>query len=251
MLMGGGGANLALEVWRSAKIVRPMRDYDVRVAVRAMLVDEHAGENDTRIVEEMGIWSGSARIDLAVINGQLTGYELKSDSDTLDRLPGQAELYSRVFDEVCLVVGSRHATEAKRLVPRWWGVIVATGVGTDLALKRVRKSKPNPKPDQLLVARLLWRDEALAALEVHGLAKGWRSKPAPELHQRLATELSQTALSEVVRSALKQRTGWLGQAVSNEREVAVGTDLHPRLAAPWSPSSSYNLLDSAVAPTAD
>lgn len=225
-----------------------MRDYDVRVAVRAMLVDEHAGDDDTRIVEEMGIWSGSARIDLAVINGQLTGYELKSDSDTLDRLPAQAELYSRVFDEVCLVVGSRHASEAKHLVPRWWGVIVATSVGEDITLKRVRKSKPNPKPDQLLIARLLWRDEALAALETFGLAKGWRSKSAPILHERLATELSYKALSEVVRATLKQRTGWLGQPIGDKRKVAVSSDLNPSLAVAWSACPSHDLLDPAIAP---
>jgi hypothetical protein len=247
--VGSGGTNLALDAGGSAGIVWRMRDYDVRVAVRAMLLDEHAGDCDTRIVEEMGIWSGSARIDIAVINGQLTGYELKSDSDTLDRLPAQAELYSRVFDEVCLVVGSRHASEAKHLVPRWWGVIVATGAGNDLALKRVRKSKPNPKPDRLLVARLLWRDEALAALEAHGLAKGWRSKSAPALHERLASELSHEALSAAVRAALKQRSGWLGQPVSDKRKVSVGSDLNPSLAAAWSASAGHNLLDSAVAPT--
>jgi hypothetical protein len=68
----------------------------------------------------MGIWSGSVRIDVAVINGELTGYELKSDRDTLERLPLQAELYSRVFDRLILVVGKRHAKKAIEHIPEWW-----------------------------------------------------------------------------------------------------------------------------------
>jgi hypothetical protein len=64
-----------------------MRDSDVRGATKAWLSAEYACDQDTRIVEEMGVWSGSVRIDIAIINGHLSGYELKSDRDTLERLP--------------------------------------------------------------------------------------------------------------------------------------------------------------------
>lgn len=228
-----------------------MRDADVRAAVRQMLAEEHAGYEDTKIVEEMGIWSGSVRIDVAVINGQLTGYELKSDRDTLDRLPAQAELYSRVFDKVCLVVGSRHAGKARRMVPRWWEVIVATTSKGEIRLNRVREGKPNPAQDPLLLAKLLWRSEALAALEQVGLAQGWRSKSADLLHQRLATSLAQPELSAVVRAALKSRQGWLGQPVGDQGEVPTRPNLDPSLATPWCASYGNHVLDSTVTPAAD
>lgn len=210
-----------------------MRDADVRTAVRQMLEAEHAGDADTKVVEEMGIWSGSVRIDMAVINGQLTGYELKSDRDTLERLPAQAELYSRVFDKVCLVVGAKHAGKARRIVPRWWGVIVANQTSGGVRLEQAREAKPNPKPDPLLVARLLWRDEALVALEAAGIADGVRSKPVGALHQRLADRLTWDELSSVVRASLKRRDGWLRQPVSDQRQVTVRANLDPGLAAPW------------------
>src|SRR5665213_2389844 len=105
--------------------VSKMRDIDVRIEVRRMLSMKHAGDPDTRIVEEMGVWSGSVRIDLAVINGELNGYELKSDRDTLERLPLQVELYSKVFDHLTLVVGKRHAKKARAQLPPWWGIFVA------------------------------------------------------------------------------------------------------------------------------
>ena len=69
-----------------------MRDIDVRQAVKSYLKALHEDDPATRIVEEMGIWAGSVRIDIAVINGELSGFELKSDSDTLQRLPLQADI---------------------------------------------------------------------------------------------------------------------------------------------------------------
>lgn len=82
-----------------------MRDIDVRIAVRERLREEHLGDADTRIVEEMGVWHGSVRVDIAVINGEIAAYELKSARDTLQRLPGQACLYNEVFDRVSLSFG--------------------------------------------------------------------------------------------------------------------------------------------------
>ena len=64
-----------------------MRDRDVRGAMLQLLGAEHAGEKDTFILQELDVWSGAVRIDIAVINGELTGFELKSDRDTLERLP--------------------------------------------------------------------------------------------------------------------------------------------------------------------
>src|ERR1700733_2509791 len=111
-----------------------MRDIDVRRAVKSHLVAAHAGEIDTRIVEEMGVWSGSVRIDIAVVNGSLSGYELKSERDTLERLPRQVRLYGHVFDFLHLVVGKRHVEKAKAMIPDWWGVKIAIAGSTGVEL---------------------------------------------------------------------------------------------------------------------
>ncbi|WP_191060018.1 sce7726 family protein [Geminicoccus harenae] len=206
-----------------------MRDSDVRKALRQRLVADHAGDSDTLIVEEMGVWSGSVRIDLAVINGELCGFELKSDRDTLARLPLQAELYSRVFDRLVLVVGERHAAKAVAHVPAWWGVILAAMEGDSVTLTHSRPPQPNPAPDPYLVAQLLWREEALAVLTFRGLAKGWRGKRIKLIHQRLAAELPFVELSAHVREALKRRTNWLGNCCAGHLHVPVNAELDPSL----------------------
>src|SRR5262249_9341390 len=66
--------------------VTRMRDGEIRAALHARLIVEHQGEPDTRFLDELSL-CGLVRVDVAVINGTLAGYELKSDLDTLRRLP--------------------------------------------------------------------------------------------------------------------------------------------------------------------
>lgn len=193
-----------------------MRDSDVRKAVRDWLGAIHAHDENTRIVEEMGVWSGSVRIDIAVINGELNGFELKSDRDTLERLPTQADLYGRVFDHLHLVVGQRHVEKAKTMIPDWWGIIVATQTNGRMELSCVQQAQPNPKPEPYLIAQLLWREEAINLLQLFQLAKGWRSKRTRLIHQRLADEIPFELLKQHVRTALKHRPNWLMATTSEQ-----------------------------------
>lgn len=185
-----------------------MRDSHVRAAILRRLDRDYRDDDGTRVVEEMGLWAGSVRVDIAVINDELSGIELKSDRDTLQRLPFQAEVYNRIFDRMELVVGSRHADKATPQVPNWWKITVATEKHGAIALETIRLGGRNLAPDPFLIAQLLWKDEALAILEAKGL-KGWRSKRVKFIHQRLASELSLAELSERVRATLKYRDGWL------------------------------------------
>lgn len=182
-----------------------MRDLDVRRAVRNWLGDEYAHDPNSYIVEEMGVWSGTVRIDIAVINGSLTGYELKSDRDTLERLPQQRDIYGHVFDYLHLVVGKRHAEHAEKLLPDWWGIRIAVADGSEIKLIPHRVPTLNPFPNPYLIAELLSKDEAVNVLDSVGLAKGWRSKPIRLIHERLAAELPLNDLKDQVRAVLKGR----------------------------------------------
>jgi hypothetical protein len=207
-----------------------MRDRDVRRALLDHLHELHAGDPDTRIVEEMGVWCGTARIDVAVVNGELCGFELKSERDTLERLPLQAEVYGLVFDRVSLVTTDRHLRKAATIVPNWWGTyIVREAIDGSTKLKRTRAPKPNPNRDPMVLAQLLWRSEVLTLLDQHGLAAGYRSKSARVLYERLATHLKLNELALGVRQALKARTQWLGQVGADTVNMAVNADPHPSL----------------------
>jgi hypothetical protein len=186
-----------------------MKDSHLRTALIRMLIRRYSDDPDTHILEELGLRHGAARIDVAVVNGALHGYELKSDSDSLGRLPRQALIYSSVLDRVTLVVGHRLAEEAMNIVPEWWGVQLAKmGPRGGVYFSSVRRARNNPSPQALAVAKLLWRDEALDLLRHLGAAEGFRSKPRAAIYTRLAEVAQLEAIRARVRYQLRSRTGW-------------------------------------------
>lgn len=61
------------------------------------------------IINELTIDSFSRRADLVVIkNEKMIAYEIKSDADSLNRLPGQLDKYLEYFDKVIVVTTSKH-----------------------------------------------------------------------------------------------------------------------------------------------
>lgn len=182
--------------------------------IRASLIDElytsHKNDPNLRIIEELGITHGAARVDIAVVNGMIHGYELKSDLDTLYRLPEQIRIYNSVLDQITLVVGKNHLLDAIKMVPEWWGVVMAKIIDSQntITFSTIRESDKNPKQDSVSIARLLWREEALEILEKIGKADGVRSKPRSFIYERLALSLNQMDLRKEVRKCLYTRTNW-------------------------------------------
>ena len=184
-------------------------DTVIRAALLGQLRAQYGGTPKTRIIEEFGIRHGAVRADVAVLNGFLQLFEIKSDLDSLARLPKQARLYSLVCDQAMLVIGERHASRAMELVPDWWGVKVASLAHDGHAeLSETRCQNANPSPDSTSIAKLLWRGEALELLNEIGAAHGVRSKPRRFLYERLAERLDQSDLRSEVYSRIIQRKDW-------------------------------------------
>lgn len=191
-----------------------MRDIDIRRALRREMEQRHGKEANTRLVEELGLCQGTARVDVAIVNGSVHGYEIKSAHDTLVRLPGQTRTYSRALDFVTIITAPAHAIKIRKIIPRWWGIWSAVKEKDGVRLKECRESRPNPAVDPYSLAQLLWRDEALQALADRGLAAGMRSKPREELWRKLASQLSREELGRVVRECIKCRgANWRRRAL--------------------------------------
>lgn len=195
-------------------------DKVIRTALKKNLEDTYRKDPHAKIIEELGITHGAARVDIAVVNGVLHGYELKSDLDTLNRLPEQMRIYNSVLDQVTLVVGKSHLYDAIKLVPEWWGIVIAK-IDTEgvVAFCNIREADENPFRDSVSIARLLWRDEALNILEEMGESKGLHSKPRKIIYEQLARVVDQITLRKKVRERLFLRTNWRDQ-----RQYRLGGD---------------------------
>ena len=162
------------------------------------------------IIEELGLCRGIVRVDIAVVNGALKGYEIKSDQDTLKRLSAQAATYSRIFETMTVVVAERHLLTAEALIPDWWGIQVATSHHSSsvITIDHVRGESTNPGVDPGLLVQLLWRDEVLSLLDQVNASKSVRSKPRRVLWEVLARTVPLPQLQDMVRGCLRSRSRW-------------------------------------------
>jgi AraC-like DNA-binding protein len=177
-------------------------DVGIREALhRDVLATAHAG--GCLIVDEFAIGRGACFADVAVLDGLFHGYEIKAACDTLGRLAGQVQHYGRVFDYATVVVAANYEAAARRLIPSWWGVIVADETG----LERRQVGERNSSPSGIAGAGLLWNHEIEAALLEVGALRGFRGASRRELTRRLVEVLGES-VGEVVQNRLRARGDW-------------------------------------------
>ncbi|WP_434132130.1 sce7726 family protein [Sporomusa sphaeroides] len=187
-----------------------LRDIDIREALRDELSVQFTNSHSI-IVDELRICWGDTRVDIAVVNCSLHGYEIKSDRDTLERLPRQAELYNKIFDTVTIVCSQRWVEKVKDKIPDWWGILIPRIDENDqstINFERERQALHNPHVDLRSLVELTWKDEALAILAKHGLDRGVRSKPRWDIWDRMVDKMDPEELKYAVRECLKSRQGW-------------------------------------------
>jgi hypothetical protein len=136
-------------------------DEDIREALRKTLREQ---DGTAAIIEEMPLLRGKGRADLAFVNGELSGYEIKSEADSLVRLGTQAENYESVFEFNTLVAAAKHLKLARRRLPKTWGIIEAKQVDGRIELIPRRSAQRNHKLCNSALARLLWKSECLKIL---------------------------------------------------------------------------------------
>ena len=181
------------------------RDSDIRSVLMHELGKRFSDPAHDLILQEFGC--NTARIDVAVVNGSLHGFEIKSDSDSLARLVGQVEQYGRVFDFVTLICGRRLFSAARELVPKWWGLRVARFENRGVILEKVRSPKQNKSQDKAALARMLWKDEALRCLRKNGFKNVTAKNSAEQVWNEAAMRLGVKMLADEARLAIKARGG--------------------------------------------
>ncbi|MDR6218880.1 sce7726 family protein [Deinococcus soli (ex Cha et al. 2016)] len=184
-----------------------MSDVPIRAALDARL--RRRAAPDSLIIHEFGVYAGMHRVDVATLGEQLCGFEIKSDGDTLKRLPEQVRAYGMLFDRMTLVVGERHHDAALKLIPPWWGVIRAQARPRSVTLVQERRGRLNRGVLPGALVSLLWRGQALALLESRGLARGLRGAGRTALWDALTEHLSVTELQVEARAAIRAQRAWL------------------------------------------
>jgi len=184
-----------------------MKDPNIRQFLKETELKVFYNDNQSKVVEELRLPIANARIDIAVINGALHGYEIKSASDTLRRIPHQIIAYEKVFDYLSVVTEKKYSDKLVSILPDWVGVILCneeTGIVTSQTL---RNPTFNSNKQGAHIAKLLWRDELINVLTQKNIR--FRKKDRNWLLcETLAKELSSDTISAIVREKLKERDNW-------------------------------------------
>lgn len=178
--------------------------------VRKLLLQELSivYENDpkTRIINELGIDFGSSRIDVAVVNGIIHGYEIKSDLDTLDRLPRQMEYYNKLFQRMTIVISRKFYNQIREIVPPWWGIKIISVDRTRLIDKRKGRKNNNQDKDTLL--KLLWKKDLERLVDTLGLPKKIKRMKKHQLLELFSQEADLNVVRDFTYQALLHRENW-------------------------------------------
>lgn len=187
-----------------------MLDRDIRAKLRASYLEKYYNDEKSKVVEELPLYYGSARIDIAVINGAFHGYEIKSDRDTLDRLPDQLAIYSQIFDYITVISGPKHVPQLEEFLPNFCGLMVVEKVGKEAKIEIATPPQLSNERNGYMVASLLWKDEAVSLLSSLGVSRGIKTKRKDQLWTILQEMLSIEELGEKVRFILRARQDWRG-----------------------------------------
>ncbi|WP_051750382.1 sce7726 family protein [Phycicoccus jejuensis] len=190
-----------------------MRDSDIRSAL-TLAVARSMGEQRHVLVPEVDIrWSVPARMDAMLVSDRLCAFEIKSDVDSLSRLPRQVQAYGMVAERATLVVGERHLAGASQLVPPWWGIWVARWRDGQVVLTSRRVGRLNREVNPLAVASFLDRRALLAALRGSGTPR-LASLSVDDLRQLLIAEMGSSKTLRLARQTLLERTDWRGRSLT-------------------------------------
>lgn len=177
---------------------------ELRSALKVRLISGLRGGD--KIIEEMGIENGAARIDLAVITDRICGYEIKSDYDNALRLANQIHSYNRVFEHIYIVTGPSSSLLIEGILPSWWGILRAMrATDGQILLNEVRPSAKNAKRDIYSLLTLFKRDELNDLAAKYSVAAKVIRGPKNGLIDCLANLLSLDDINHEATTALKSR----------------------------------------------
>ncbi|WGQ09933.1 sce7726 family protein [Pedobacter gandavensis] len=186
-----------------------MRDQHIRAAFhRTILAGAHK-DTSTQVIDELGLKNGEIRADIAVINGKIFGYEIKTDKDNLLRLSSQVSAYSDVFHQAYVITGEKHLQKVLDKLPEWWGVYgINISEENVISFNLVRPGQKNVHQNPFTLAQLLWKEEVIKLLQKQYNCVAKISYTKQKLYEILVKQCNVDELSENVLSIIKKREGW-------------------------------------------
>lgn len=120
-----------------------MNELEIKMSLINYLSTEHPKETGTKFIKELFVENFARRADVVMVNGHLSAYEIKSDLDSLLRLEGQLDSFTRYFEYVTVVCTKTHLNKVKAILSRDEWLKVGIFLVNGEKVRSVRKPKKN------------------------------------------------------------------------------------------------------------
>lgn len=237
--------------FRMLRSVGNRDEYIYRSAItQKILLGQHSLRTASMLSEAR---VGICKADVVVLNGTATAYEIKSERDSLARLPNQLAAYGEVFAAVNVVTSPSHVMHVLRLAPEWVGVLV---LSEKFTLQVARPAAVDAaRIDPLAALDFIRVDEAHRMLRALGfvppnvpntqmrgaLGDMFRGLEPEDIHAQMVATLkvtrSQSAASDFIKTVpMSLRAAMLAMKMNgaSERKLRDATRLPVPAALAWS-----------------
>jgi len=192
-------------------LVGKMKEIDIKRALSYHLLKQ--GTTDV-VFFEYPFHFGRRRADIISSDaGMITGYEIKSVNDRIDRLGEQLESYTLLFDYVYVVCDSKHLSAIRKKIPNRVGIYLCATSG----VTKIRQAKQIKNFDSVVT---------LDAMPIEALRKDFKStgKSKLEICKSIAHNHKREQIKETYRKFILQKYGAQTAHLKNETSELLTLD---------------------------
>jgi len=113
------------------------------------------------VFEEFGVNNGRAIADVVALYKYAHCFEIKSDKDKLQRVLDQSRFFDQTFSKLTLVTTNKFAEKAIKLLPSYWGILVASSNNNGITFKYLKGANFNPVWNSKKSLLSLWKSEII------------------------------------------------------------------------------------------
>lgn len=156
-----------------------------------------------RIFEEKN--AGGSRADvIGVIDGNLLGFEIKSDSDSYTRLKTQTKDYDKFCDINFLVIGKTHRKQAEFHIPPYWGIICIYEENEKVQVEMLQIPGRNPNVSIRRQIEFLWRPELYQIQKWNDMPE-YKQKSKEFVRDKIVEKIPEAELKQQITDLLFER----------------------------------------------
>lgn len=160
------------------------------------------------IVEELHVHKGNAIADVVAIYSEPHCFEIKGETDNINRLHVQGKFYDLAFKKISLVTTENHLKKALKIIPEHWGILIVSSDEKKIKIINYRKAVSNPFFVKEIALLTLWKQEMLDVISNNDIELPKKINKQ-ELVFELASNLTLKKVNTEIANSLVNRENYV------------------------------------------